>query len=162
MKIKEFCFLALLLAAILVLSVVVWELDTQHKQNEVVAMPVEDALKPDTKKEEPQGVAVIPEEKPDYYVLDVVATAYWTMDPVDASGTGLAADGKPAVPYKTIAVDPNVIPMQSEVYVPDIGWCIAHDTGGAIKGNKIDIAMDSEEAAYQWGRRIVRVKIKHS
>lgn len=84
------------------------------------------------------------------------------MDPVDASGTGLAADGKPAIPYKTIAVDPNVIPMQSEVYVPDIGWCIAHDTGGAIKGNKIDIAMDSKEAAYQWGRRIVRVKIKHS
>ena len=117
MKIKESYFLALLFAAILVLSVVVWGVDTQHKQNEVVTMPVEDALNSDVKKEEPQGLAVIPEEKPDYYVLDVVATAYWTMDPVDASGTGLAADGKPAIPYKTIAVDPNVILTMASGYL---------------------------------------------
>lgn len=155
MKIKKYCFLALLLIAICVLSGMVWGSDAQHKQNEVVVMPAEDALA--SSKEE----AVIVKEKPDYYVLDVVATAYWVMDPVDASGTGLAADGKPAIPYKTIAVDPNVIPMQSEVYVPGIGWCRAHDTGSAIKGNKIDIAMESREAAYQWGRRIVRVKIKY-
>ena len=53
--------------------------------------------------------------------LDVSATAYWYMDPDDASGTGLAYDGQPAVPYKTIAVDTKVIPLGSKVYVPGIG-----------------------------------------
>lgn len=91
--------------------------------------------------------------------LNVTATAYWYMDPIDASGTGIAYDGKPAVPYKTIAVDPKVIPMGSKVYVPDIGWCIAHDTGSAIKGNRIDIAMDTKENALKWGKKTLVVKV---
>ena len=36
----------------------------------------------------------------------------------------------------------------------------ANDTGNAIKGNIIDIAMDSREAAWKWGRRNILVKIK--
>lgn len=91
--------------------------------------------------------------------LDVSATAYWYMDDEDASGTGLAYDGQPAVPYKTIAVDTKVIPLGSKVYVPGIGWCLAHDTGSAIKGNKIDIAMDSKKAALAWGRKSLRIKV---
>lgn len=91
--------------------------------------------------------------------LGVIATAYWYLDPVDASGTGLAYDGNPAVPNYTIAVDPKVIPFGSRVYVPGIGWCLAHDTGSAIKGNKIDIAMDSRESAYEWGRKEVYIKV---
>lgn len=94
-----------------------------------------------------------------YIELDVVATAYWYKDPIDASGTGLAYDGNPAVPYETIAVDPKVIPLGSKVYVPGIGWCKAHDTGSAIKGNKIDIAMDSRQAALKWGTKKLRVKL---
>lgn len=94
-----------------------------------------------------------------YKELEVVATAYWYKDPIDASGTGLAYDGKPAVPYETIAVDPKVIPLGSRVYVPGIGWCKAHDTGSAVKGNRIDIAMDSRQAALKWGNRKLRVKI---
>lgn len=94
-----------------------------------------------------------------YIELDVVATAYWYKDPIDASGTGVAYDGNPAVPYETIAVDPKVIPLGSKVYVPGIGWCKAHDTGSAIKGNKIDVAMDSRQAALNWGNRKLRVRV---
>lgn len=94
------------------------------------------------------------------YELMVEATAYWNMDPVEASGHGIAYDGTPAVPYKTIAVDPKVIPLQSMVYVPGFGWMRANDTGNAIKGNIIDITMDSREAAFKWGRRKVLVKVK--
>lgn len=90
----------------------------------------------------------------------VQATAYWTHDPVDASGHGIAFDGTPAVAYKTIAVDPKVIPLQSQVYVPGYGWMRANDTGNAIKGAIIDIAMDSREAAWKWGRRNILVKIR--
>lgn len=89
----------------------------------------------------------------------VEATAYWTHDPVDASGTGLAYDGTPAVPYKTIAVDPKVIPLQSRVYIPNIGQVRANDTGSAIKGAIIDIAMDSRDAAWKWGRRNIEIYI---
>lgn len=94
------------------------------------------------------------------YEMEVVATAYWTHDPVDASGHGIAFDGTPAVAYKTIAVDPKVIPLQSMVYVPSFGWLRANDTGNAIKGNIIDIAMDSREAAFKWGRRKILVKVR--
>lgn len=93
------------------------------------------------------------------YEIAVESTAYWYLDPVDASGTGLAYDGRPAIPYKTVAVDPSVIPIGSNVYVPDIGWCYAHDTGSAIKGARLDVAMDSRESAYKWGRRNVLVKV---
>lgn len=91
--------------------------------------------------------------------LTVQATAYWTHDPDDASGTGIAYDGTPAVPYKTIAVDPRVIPLQSQVYIPGIGQVRANDTGSAIKGKIIDIAMDSRKAAWNWGRRNIEIYI---
>ena len=91
--------------------------------------------------------------------MTVQATAYWTHDPVDASGTGIAYDGTPAVPYKTIAVDPKVIPLQSQVYIPGIGQVRANDTGSAIKGKIIDIAMDSRNAAWNWGRRNIEIYI---
>lgn len=90
----------------------------------------------------------------------VQATAYWTHDPVDASGHGIAYDGTPAVAYKTIAVDPKVIPLQSQVYVPGFGWMRANDTGNAIKGAIIDIAMPNREEAWKWGRRNILVKIR--
>ena len=104
--------------------------------------------------------AAKPNPQPLEYEMEVVATAYWTHDPVDASGHGIAFDGTPAVAYKTIAVDPKVIPLQSMVYVPSFGWLRANDTGNAIKGNIIDIAMDSREAAFKWGRRKVLVKVR--
>ncbi len=48
---------------------------------------------------------------------------------------------------RTIAVDPRVIPLGSRVYIDGYGEYIAEDTGSAIKGNRIDIYMDSHEAA---------------
>ncbi len=45
--------------------------------------------------------------------------------------------------YGVIAVDPKVIPLRSKVYVPGYGIAIAGDTGGSIKGNKIDLGFDN-------------------
>lgn len=54
----------------------------------------------------------------------------------------------------TIAVDPRVIPLGSLVYVEGYGKAIAADTGGAIKGNIIDVYVNSEQEAYtEWGRK---------
>ena len=66
---------------------------------------------------------------------------------------GKTATGKDPKPGRTIAVDPKVIPYGSKVFIPSLGWRIAEDTGGAIKGNRIDILMDNEERALQFGRR---------
>ena len=90
-----------------------------------------------------------------HYVLHVVATAYWTH----VGGHGIAYDGNPAVAYRTLAVDPNVIPLGSKVHVPGIGWMLAHDTGSSIKGNRIDIAMESNQAAIKWGRKELTVTV---
>lgn len=60
---------------------------------------------------------------------------------------------------KVIAVDPKVIPLGTKVWVEGYGTAIAGDTGGAIKGNKIDIFVADKTAAYNWGRRVVTVKI---
>lgn len=45
--------------------------------------------------------------------------------------------------YGVIAVDPKVIPLRSKVYIPGYGVAIAGDTGGSIKGNKVDLGFDS-------------------
>ncbi|MBM7704925.1 ubiquitin-like domain-containing protein [Metabacillus iocasae] len=60
---------------------------------------------------------------------------------------------------KVIAVDPNVIPLGSKVYVEGYGYAVAADTGGAIKGNKIDVFFPDKSKAYKWGRRTVKIKV---
>jgi len=58
-----------------------------------------------------------------------------------------------------IAVDPRVIPLGTHVYVPGYGYAVAADTGGAIKGHRIDLCFDTGEEAVQWGRRHVTIII---
>ncbi len=65
-----------------------------------------------------------------------------------------------------IAVDPKVIPLGTKVYVKtnnssfgDYGYAIAWDTGSAIKGNKIDLFMESYDLSMQWGIRDVTIYI---
>ena len=58
-----------------------------------------------------------------------------------------------------IAVDPNIIPYGSKIYVPGYGWGTALDTGGAIKGNTIDIWMPTYSQCIQWGVRDLTIKV---
>jgi len=56
-----------------------------------------------------------------------------------------------------VAVDPQIIPLGSLLYVKGYGYAIAGDTGGAIKGNRIDLFFYSTYDALKWGRRTVTV-----
>ena len=51
------------------------------------------------------------------------------------------------------------IPLGTKVYVENYGYAIAEDVGGAIKGNRIDLYMNSVSAAMNWGRRTVTIYI---
>ncbi|MDD4600087.1 hypothetical protein SDC9_14750 [bioreactor metagenome] len=83
------------------------------------------------------------------------ATAYL---PTDGSVHGLTATGIPAR-HGIVAVDPDVIPLGTKVYIPGYGVALAADTGGAIIGNKIDLCMESSSDAWQFGRRSIKVYI---
>ncbi len=61
---------------------------------------------------------------------------------------------------RVIAVDPSVIPLGSVVEVSGYGYAIAGDTGGAIKGNRIDLHFNTVDECAQWGRRSVSVTVK--
>jgi len=89
----------------------------------------------------------------------VTATAY-TAECDGCSGvtsTGIDLNANPN--QKVIAVDPSVIPLGTEVYVEGYGKAVAGDTGGAIKGNKIDLHVPSKGEANSWGVRTVNVEI---
>ena len=74
------------------------------------------------------------------------------------TGTGLTSIGLVAA-RGIVAVDPRVIPYYTKMYIPGYGIAIAGDTGGAIRGNRVDLFMDSYEEAINWGRRNVEVYI---
>ena len=82
--------------------------------------------------------------------LTVVSTAY-------------AIHGTTATGLRTrrgiCATDPRVIPLGTKFDVPGYGRCVAADTGGAIKGNRIDVWVETEAEALQWGLRTVTVSI---
>jgi uncharacterized protein YabE (DUF348 family) len=61
--------------------------------------------------------------------------------------------------YSTIAVDPRVIPLGTKVYVEGYGLAIAEDTGGAIKGNRIDVFFYTYNEMSRWGVKYVDVYI---
>lgn len=96
----------------------------------------------------------------DWKRLSVNSSAY-TASCTGCSGiTATGIDLRKNPNMKLIAVDPSVIPLGSEVYVEGYGYAIAGDTGGAIKGRKIDIFINSHGKAVQWGRKTVNVYVK--
>ncbi|GLB59047.1 LysM peptidoglycan-binding and 3D domain-containing protein [Cytobacillus sp. NCCP-133] len=91
--------------------------------------------------------------------LTVTATAYTASCEgcIGITKTGLDLKDNPDA--KVIAVDPNVIPLGSKVYVEGYGYATAEDIGGGIKGNEIDVFIPTTESAMQWGRKDVKVTI---
>lgn len=89
----------------------------------------------------------------------VEATAY-TAECEGCSGitkTGVDLNANPDA--KVIAVDPAVIPLGSKVYVEGYGYATAEDIGGGIDGHEIDVYVQNQNDALQWGRKQVKVTI---
>ena len=91
--------------------------------------------------------------------ITVEATAYTAgcEGCIGITKTGVDLNANPDA--KVIAVDPSIIPLGSKVYVEGYGYATAEDTGGAIKGNRIDVFVPEQNDALQWGRKQVKVTI---
>ena len=91
--------------------------------------------------------------------MTVTATAYTAYCTGCSGTTATGIDLRANPNQKVIAVDPSVIPLGSRVWVEGYGEAIAGDTGGAIKGNIIDLFMKDKQDALNWGRQTVTIKI---
>lgn len=107
------------------------------------------------------------EKEQPYKELTVTATAYVSF--CDTGCIGITATGtnvKNSIYHpsgmKIVAVDPNVIPLGSIVEINGEKY-IADDTGGAIKGHKIDILVDTHDTskAFAFGKQTLNIKVLH-
>ena len=84
--------------------------------------------------------------------MQVGATAYY--------GDTITSTGVKPIVGRTIAVDPKVIPYGTKVYIPQLNKVfIAEDCGSAIKGNRIDIFMESYDDGINWGYKDITIII---
>ncbi|WP_058306853.1 3D domain-containing protein [Gracilibacillus massiliensis] len=103
----------------------------------------------------------------EYEKRNVVATGYTagvesTGKTPDHPAYGITYSGVKVTRdlYSTIAADLTIFPLGTILYIPDYGYGIVADKGGAIKGNKIDLYYPSVEDVYeQWGKKSVDVYV---
>lgn len=97
--------------------------------------------------------------------FNVTATAYSASLSENGGNTKTAYGLTPK--YGVVAVDPRVIPLGTKLYIESsdggkswvYGYCIAGDTGGAIKGNKVDLCFSTKSECIQFGRKSATVYI---
>ena len=102
-----------------------------------------------------------PEPEPEPQTETYIATAYILSD---GNGDGVTATGTVPSRGRTIAVDPRQIPYGSHVYIDGQGPYVAEDTGGDMRGKRLDIYFGDGKQAYReainFGRREVQVRIE--
>lgn len=89
---------------------------------------------------------------------DMIATAYHAFGKGgnDINGNGITAIGLRAR-KGIVAVDPRVIPLGTKLYIPGYGEALAADTGGWIKGSRIDLCFESLGECFRFGRRKIKI-----
>ena len=86
-----------------------------------------------------------------------VATGYSSNDPLQGTNN-ITATGK-EIKKGMIAVDSKIIPLGTRIEIKDMGVFVAEDTGGKIKGNRIDIYFETKEEAKEFGRQVIWVRV---
>lgn len=132
--------------------------EESEEQAEETEEPAEESEEP--KAEDNEAAAESNDgQAPEGETIDVTATAYTAKCDGCSGVTATGVDLNENPDANVIAVDPNVIPLGSEVYVEGYGYATAADTGGAIQGDKIDLHVPSKEEANNFGVQNVKVTI---
>ena len=124
----------------------------------VVAEEKETVQEPIT--EQPKRIS-LGEFKLTAYCSCVKCCGFWANGrPLDKNGKDIVigASGERLQQGVSIAVDPSVIPYDTKVYIDGKEY-IAHDCGGAIKGNRIDVYFDNHQDALSFGFRYANVEL---
>lgn len=85
-------------------------------------------------------------------------TAYCPCEYCCGNSCGLTYGGTSPQEGRTVGVDKNIIPIGTKLYIEDLGYFIAEDTGN-FSGNVIDVYMESHERALEFGRQTHKVYI---
>lgn len=86
------------------------------------------------------------------YAGEYIIVAYCAEQyPHICGGNPTTKSGEPVTPRVTVAADPDVLPLGTRIYIDGIGERVVQDTGGAIRGRKIDLAVESHQEAVAWG-----------
>jgi 3D (Asp-Asp-Asp) domain-containing protein len=91
--------------------------------------------------------------------MSLTATAYYPGDPMCKPYDGYTTYLGMKLRRGLVAVDPKVIRLGTRLYIPDYGYAYAADTGGMIKGKRIDLCVADAKAADKFGRQLVKVYI---
>lgn len=86
------------------------------------------------------------------YAGEFFCTAYCTekYKHICGEGHGITASGAPVTADVTVAVDTSIFDYGTVLYIEDVGYRTVQDKGGAIKGNRLDIAVDTHANALKW------------
>lgn len=127
-------------------------------EEDAVAAYGELAARVDADREARQAQAEAYEAIGAYEYIGECTVTYYCCEPyahICGTGTGLTATGIPVAPG-VVAVDPEVIPLGSTVIIDGQAY-LAADTGEAVRGNHVDIAVDTHQEALELGTRTAEV-----
>ncbi|ACV61072.1 3D domain protein [Desulfofarcimen acetoxidans DSM 771] len=124
------------------------EVSSQMVGSQIVSTPVSKIVDYGTKQQTIDRSGQTYQYSQEMYVI---ATAY------TYTGRNTASGIPPSV--GSVAVDPRVIPIGTRLYIEGYGYGRAVDTGGSIKGNKVDVFLESEQQCRKWGVRKVKVYV---
>jgi uncharacterized protein YabE (DUF348 family)/3D (Asp-Asp-Asp) domain-containing protein len=130
------------------------------KKDRIVAVGTASAVTAKSSKRSVTAAAIVSRGgkvfRPKQILQGVTLTAYTPAGGgkhPSSPGYGRTAIGVKAAEGRTVAVDPSVIPLGWWVFIDGVGYRRAEDTGGAVKGNKIDVFFNSHAEAVQFGRK---------
>lgn len=86
------------------------------------------------------------------YLGEFNCTAYCSeqYEHICGTGDGITASGAPVQAGVTVAADPDILPLGSAVYIEGVGLRYVQDTGSAVKGKALDVAVDTHSEALTW------------
>lgn len=125
-----------------------WEQDalnwqTEAKEAEAQVADLKAAL--EAAETGPAGLEVV-------YLGEFNCTAYCSeqYEHICGTGDGITASGAPVQAGVTVAADPDILPLGSAIYIDGVGLRYVQDTGSAVKGNALDVAVDTHSDALAW------------